>query len=291
MSANPGRGTKVTLWIIALLLMFSAAIYQRLTGPTHPLRGSFEESGETYKYRLLRSEVTTTDARIALPDPGSCAAGSLWYKRYATADGFSSLPLGAEEGELVGRLPVQPAAGKLEYYLTLDCGGGSHRIPDEGQENIIIRFRGEVPIYILLPHIFLMFFAVLFGLRTGLAALFGHRGMHLLAWITLALMTVGGMFLGPLVQKYAFGAFWTGWPFGYDLTDNKMLIMWLVWLAACGLLGFRPRERKKWGRSAVITATLIMIAVYLIPHSMHGSQLDYDKLDEGVPASEAIGTG
>jgi Na+/melibiose symporter-like transporter len=80
-------------------------------------------------------------------------------------------------------------------------------------------------------------------------------------------------------------------PFGYDLTDNKMLIMWLVWLAACALLGFRPRAREKAGRLAVIAATLIMIAVYLIPHSMHGSQLDYDKLDEGVAASEAIGTG
>jgi hypothetical protein len=291
MSANPGRGTKVTLWIIALLLMFSAAIYQRLTGPTHPLRGSFEESGGTYKYRLLRSEVTTTDGRIALPDPGSCAGGSLWYKRYATADSFSPLPLGAEEGELVGRLPVQPAAGKLEYYLTLDCVGGHHRIPGDGKENIIIRFRGDVPLYVLLPHVFLMFFAVLFGLRTGLAALLGHRGMHSLAWITLALMTLGGMILGPIVQKYAFGAFWTGWPFGYDLTDNKMLIMWLVWLVACALLGFRPREGRKWGRPAVIAATLIMIAVYLIPHSLHGSQLDYDKLDEGMPASEAIGTG
>lgn len=291
MKSKSGRALGVTLWIVAILLMFSSAIYQRLTGPTHELRGSFEESGQVYKYKLVRSEITTTDARVALPDPGSCEVGQLWYKRYATSDSFAPLPLAAEDGDLVGWLPAQPAAGKLEYYLTLDCSGDRHRIPDPEDENVIIRFRGDVPIYVLLPHIFLMFFSVLFGIRCGLAALFQPQRMRRLVWITFTGMTFGGMILGPIVQKYAFGAFWTGVPFGYDLTDNKMLIMWLVWLAACVILGLRPRSGEKRGRLAVIFATLIMIAVYLIPHSMHGSQLDYDKLDEGVPASKAIGSG
>ena len=54
------------------------------------------------------------------------------------------------------------------------------------------------------------------------------------AALTLLEYTVelGGMLLGPFVQKYAFGEFWTGWPNGHDLTDNKTLIMWLVWAAA-----------------------------------------------------------
>jgi hypothetical protein len=291
MKSDPKRALGITLWIIAVLLMFSAAIYQRMTGPTQKLRGSFEESGQSYKYRLLRTEVTTTDARIALPDPGSCESGNLWFKRYATPDSFSPLPLQPEKGELVGWLPAQPAAGKLEYYVTLECAGSRHRIPGAEDENVIIRFRGDVPVYVLLPHVILMFFSVLFGIRCGLATLFQPQKMRRLAWITVTGMTFGGMILGPIVQKYAFGAFWTGIPFGYDLTDNKMLIMWLVWLAACALLGFKPRSGAKAGRLAVVFATLIMVVVYLIPHSMHGSQLDYDKLDEGVPASEAIGSG
>jgi hypothetical protein len=289
--AKKRKALGVSLWILAILLMFSAAIYQRLTGPTHKLRGSFEESGQTYKYRLLRSEITTKHARIAIPDPGSCSAGRLWYKRYATADSFSPLPLLPDEDQLAARLPAQPPAGKLEYYLEIACSGGAHRIPEEGDGNVIIRFRGDVPAYALLPHVLLMFFSVLFGIRCGLAALFGRQEMRRLAWITLFGMTLGGMILGPIVQKYAFGAFWTGVPFGYDLTDNKMLIMWLVWLVACFVLGFKPRGREKAARMAVIAATMIMIIVYLIPHSMHGSQLDYDKLDQGVPASEAIGSG
>jgi hypothetical protein len=94
-----------------------------------------------------------------------------------------------------------------------------------------------------------------------------------------------------VVQRYAFGKYWTGFPFGYDLTDNKMLIMWLVWLAACAVIGFRPRKREVRARVVLVIAVLVMMTVYLIPHSLRGSTLDYDRLDQGVPAAEAIGTG
>ena len=148
-----------------------------------------------------------------------------------------------------------------------------------------------MPPAVLVAHIAFMFLSMLVGVRAGLAALFRPLGLRRLAWITLGCITLGGMILGPVVQKYAFGKFWTGFPFGYDLTDNKTLIMWVVWLAACTVVGLRPRPATKRGRWAVAAALLIMMAVYFIPHSLRGSTLDYEKLDRGVPASEAVGTG
>jgi hypothetical protein len=106
-------------------------------------------------------------------------------------------------------------------------------------------------------------------------------------------MTVGGMVLGPIVQKYAFGAYWTGFPWGYDLTDNKTLIMWLAWIAACAVLG-RPRRKDVpgWkGRLTVFAAAAVMTVVYLIPHSLRGSQLDYTQVETGVDPAEAIESG
>ena len=121
-----------------------------------------------------------------------------------------------------------------------------------------------------------------------LAAIFKDRQLPRLAWITLGLLTVGGMILGPLVQKYAFGALWTGWPYGYDLTDNKTLLMWLVWIVACAVM-LKGRERvNRW---AGILAALAMTAVYVIPHSARGSQLDYSKVQQGVDAKQAVTTG
>ncbi|MEI6614889.1 MAG: hypothetical protein WCL37_08320, partial [Chrysiogenales bacterium] len=77
----------------------------------------------------------------------------------------------------------------------------------------------------------------------------------------------GGLILGPLVQKYAFGAFWTGFPLGHDLTDSKTLLAVMVWLGA-----FFLRKKSRWW---TLLATVLMIVIYLIPHSLLGSELNY----------------
>jgi len=282
---------RALLWVLAVVLMLGAAVYQRRTGPTYPLRGQFEVAGERYSYKLIRSEYSSTDARVLIPDPGAGTTGRLHYRRYKTRDEFTSVLMQVADGEMFAMLPAQPAAGKLEYYLTLETPEGALRLPPQATENAIIRFKDEVPVAVLLAHILLMFFAMLVGMRCGLAAIFAPRGMRVLAWVSLLGMSIGGMILGPIVQKYAFGAFWTGFPRGYDLTDNKALIMWLVWGVACAVIGLKPRKNELVGRLVVVAATVVMMTVYLIPHSLRGSELDYSQLDSGVPASEAITTG
>jgi len=285
------RSLNVILWVVAVALMLATAYYQRRTGPSYPVRGTFEVAGESYRYRLIRNAETTADARITIPEPRVAVTGELRYRRFPTDDEFTTVPLGAEHGQLVGPIPSQPAAGKLEYYLVLDGPDGVVRVPESAVGNAVIRFKDPVPIYVLLPHISLMFLSMVLGLRTGLAALFAPARMRRLAWITLGGMTVGGLVLGPIAQKYAFGAFWTGFPYGYDLTDNKVLIMWLVWAAACAVLGFRPRTRERLARAVTAVAALVVVVVYAIPHSAQGSELDWEEVDRGVPASEAIRTG
>ena len=285
------RALEVLLWVVAVVLMLAAATYQRRTGPTYPVSGSFDVAGQTHEYELIRSAYTTRDARISVPNPGRGVAGTLHYKRFRTSDEFAAVPMHAEQSELVGELPAQPPAGKLEYFVTLQLPNGGIRIPDASHGNVVMRFKDHVPIYFLLPHVLMMFLSMLIGLRAGLAALFAPGPMRKLAWVTLAGMTVGGMVLGPIAQKYAFGAFWTGFPFGYDLTDNKVLIMWLLWVVAGVTLWFRIREDVRLPRHAVVVAALATIVVYVIPHSAQGSELDYEALDRGIPAEEAIRTG
>jgi hypothetical protein len=211
----------------------------------------------------------------------------LFWKRLGTADEFTAIPMTAQDGQLVGMLPAQPAAGKLEFYVQLSAGAEPARIQD-GDEPIVIRFKDPVSPFVLVPHIAFMFFAILFGIRTALGASLGHDVRHL-SWTTLVLMSVGGMILGPIVQKQAFGAYWTGFPWGYDLTDNKTLIMWVVWVAAVFMLQWKE-EAKRLGRTVVLVGALVMMVVYLIPHSMRGSELDYSQVDQGVAPEDAVGT-
>jgi hypothetical protein len=286
---RPGRSVRVLLWVMAVFVMLGAAVFQRLTGPTHSLRGSYEIDGRAHRYSLTRSGVSTEDERVAIPRPDRDAAAMLYYKRYKTADSLTAVPFSPEGDELVASLPRQPAAGKLEYTVAVRSASGNAWLPSEGQ-TVVIRFKDPVPLWLLLPHVITMFFGILFGIRTGFAALFDPRAMPRLAVVTLVLLTIGGMVLGPVVQKLAFGALWTGFPFGYDLTDNKTLIMWLVWIAALVVL-FSQRAALATRRTAVLAATVVMMAVYLIPHSLQGSELDYSQLDQGVAADEAITQG
>jgi len=86
---------------------------------------------------------------------------------------------------------------------------------------------------------------------------------------TLGILIIGGLILGPLVQKYAFGELWTGVPFGWDLTDNKTLIAFLFWTLA--VIMNMKKERPFY----TIVAAAVLILVFSIPHSIFGSELDY----------------
>ena len=282
------RKESVLLWATAVVLMFAAAGYQRRTGPSKELRGDFEVAGAVFEYEIIRSHISTGDAPVVVPDPGQGVSAQLYWKRLGTADEFTGVPMTAGDGELVGMLPAQPAAGKLEFYVELAGGAAPARLQD-GDEPVVIRFKDPVSPFVLVPHIAFMFFAVLFGIRTALGAGMSHD-VRRLSWTTLILMTIGGMMLGPIVQKQAFGAYWTGFPWGYDLTDNKTLIMWVVWVAACGVLQWKE-EARRLGRGVVLVGAIVMMVVYLIPHSLRGSQLDYSQLDQGVSAEDAVRTG
>jgi hypothetical protein len=98
------------------------------------------------------------------------------------------------------------------------------------------------------------------------------------AGLTLIMFLLGGMIMGPVVQKFAFGEYWTGFPTGKDLTDNKALIAFIAWIIAW--MGNRKKERKY----LVIIAAIIVLAISYIPHSARGSELDYNsgKINTGM---------
>jgi len=296
---STSRAVKILLWALAALVMLGSMVYQRLTGPTHPKRGAYAMGGQNHSYRLSRSGDSFADERIALADPGGGVTGELAWRRFRTQDPFTAQPLTAQtrggRKELAALLPRQPAAGKLEYFLRLQGPAGPVVVPADGQA-IVIRFKDRVPAPLLIAHVAMMFIGVLVGVCAGLAALLDASDMVGQAWATLACLTLGGLILGPFVQKHAFGAYWTGFPLGGDLTDNKTVLMWGGWALACCILLVARRSLGRAavglaGRTAVGLAALGMLVVYLIPHSARGSELDYSKLDKGIPASSAIQTG
>lgn len=284
---------KISIWVLAVFLALAAMIYQRSTGPTYEYKGQIEYTGEAHKYELLRSQETTEGANIEMPYiDGADYGATLHFKRYQTKDSLTTLDFQLNENnQFVAQLPVQPAAGKIEYFITGAIGDKAFRIPEKGEDNIVLRYKDPVSDYILIPHVVMMIIVILFGIRAGLSGIFNDGTMRKWVVVAFTAMTIGGMILGPLVQKSAFGEYWTGFPYGGDFTDNKMLIMWVAWALALAIIGFKPKKKEGLSRAVVIIAAAVMTVVYLIPHSMGGSTLDYDKVDQGIDPKEAIKTG
>ncbi len=256
----------VILWLLALLLTLLLAVYQRLSGPTHPLKGTEGLGDARVTYKLHRSWTSHRPLPVRVTGDGLVSM-RLHHRRFPLIEGeeWTPVTMRTREGAFEAEVPGQPAAGKVAYRIEAVTAAGSAWL-NNGRP-VVARFKDEVPAWILILHVLFMFTGLLLAFRTGLGALLGDATWRkLLPW-TLAVTAVGGLFLGPLVQKYAFGAFWTGFPLGSDLTDSKTLFVVLIWLAAL----FLKRKSRFW----VVAATLLMVAVYLIPHSMLGSELDY----------------
>jgi len=262
---------KGLLWALATLITLSTAVYQRMTGPTYPYRGKVQAGTSEVSYRLPRSAENVQDCEVALKVPDGSVTGYLEYKRYKTADPFARVELGREGEKLAALLPKQPEAGKLAYRVVL-VAQGEERILT-GANPIVIRFKGTVPMLVQLPHILIMFAAMLFSTAAGLYALGKKYNPRKLAVWTAVLLFIGGFILGPLMQDYAFGKLWTGFPFGTDMTDNKTLIAMLAWVAAV-IAGRKGKPARGW----VVAASVILLVVYSIPHSLFGSELDYTNL-------------
>jgi len=279
------RIKNILVWLIAIVITLSAAIYQRLTGPTYPARAEITANGKLYKLKLVRSLGLDERPVVRLAIYDSTVSAKLFYKRFRTTEPYTEtnfrymvIPVHSfvmnkifgisEIKGFFASLPQQPPAGKLQYYIEITDSNGKLTLYKANP--VVVRFKGSVPGWILIPHIMLMFIAMLFSTAAGIMSVVKHPSYKKYSVWTLVLLTAGGMILGPVVQHYAFGEYWTGIPFGWDLTDNKTLIAFIFWIIA--VIANRKKDRPVY--SAL--ASFILLLVYSIPHSMLGSELDYE---------------
>jgi hypothetical protein len=256
-------------WALAVVVTLGSAYWQRVSGPTHPVRGgvAFEESAATM--RLERSHGGEGDQPVRVHAPDDEIEGVVVWRRYPTRDPWRRDALERRGDWLEGALPHQPPAGKIEYQVELARAGERRTFP---AAPAVTRFKGDVSPWALVPHVLAMFAAMLLSTRAGIGAAAGFDMRRIARW-TVLLIAVGGFAFGPLVQKQAFDAWWTGVPYGHDLTDNKTLIAGVAWMVAAW------RTRRGRGRLAIVSAAIVTLAVFVVPHSVWGSQLDWDAAD------------
>ncbi|MFA7419586.1 MAG: hypothetical protein WCZ90_07855 [Melioribacteraceae bacterium] len=251
---------KILFWVLAFLITGGSAVYQRLTGPTYPKSGTASLAGKTINYKLERSHVTSSDYSVEIETNDPEIKGELYWRPYLNKGDFSYAKMTGDK-VLKADLPARAALQKWEYFVKLQKGNEEVTLP--GDKVLIIRFKGDVPIGVLIPHIIAMFGAMLLSTRTAFEVFNKKHNLYKLTIWTLGFLFVGGFALGFAMNWYAFGEMWGGFPFGNDITDNKTLIAFVGWLVA-----FYMIKKNLMPKLFAVLAAILMLIVYMIPHSV-----------------------
>lgn len=259
----------ILIWFFAFVFTAAVAVFQRMTGPSYPVKGSKMTGTQQVDYKLIRTYDGADGAPVHILVSDTAISGELKFRRFKSHDKWEIQAMQRSGDTLKGKLPHLPPAGKIMYEVTLVCKDQRILL---NETPIVLRYKGFVPGLALIPHIIFIFLAMMFSTLTGLEALLRGRNLLTLSWITVVTLLLGGLIFGPIVQKFSFDAYWTGWPFGHDLTDNKSLVAFIFWVIAL-IVQYRKQGSRIW----VIIASIVLLIIFLIPHSVLGSEIDFTK--------------
>jgi hypothetical protein len=264
----------ILFWSIAFIITVVSAVFQKMTGPSIPKTGSVIFDGKTISYKFERSHSSSSNCPVEINTGDPAIKGTLkWRSNYKDMDPFDSVQMSGSD-ILRAELPAQAPRKKLQYYVELSKVNStslstlvplniptSTMVPAEAP--VIISFKGDVPLALLLLHIFAMFYAMMLSTRTALEIFQEKPKIKSLALSTVVFIFIGGFVLGFLMNYFAYNQIWAGVPFGNDITSNKTLIAFAGW----GLAYFMIKKDAAPKLFAVLAA-LIMFIVYSIPHSV-----------------------
>ncbi len=250
----------VLFWILAFIITAGSAIFQRMTGPTYPKKGEITFEDKKIVYKLERSHVSTSNYVVELETGDPEIKAIVKWRKYKTLDEFYVAEMKGNK-ILKAEIPAQAPLEKVEYFIELSKAGNQAMIPDG--KTIVMRFKGDVPPWVLIPHIIAMFLAMMLSTRTAFEGFAPVPNLKKYSIWTLAVLFIGGFPLGFAMNWYAFGQMWGGIPFGNDITDNKTLIAFVGWIVAYYMI-----KKNQMPKLFVILAALLMLIVYMIPHSV-----------------------
>ncbi len=174
------------------------------------------------------------------------------------------------------------------YFEVVDSSGITlAKMTDENNQPFVFKYIGHVPLVVIGSHLLFIIFITPFFIALATTNSFSlitgatsdvKPTAKLILWSVICCF-IGGYPIGFAMNWYAFDGFWEGIPFGTDATDNKTQILFVyiifVMLAMWGSLRGNPKNNlyspKTLGWLGV-GSFVMMLAIYLIPHSIQFSK-------------------
>ncbi|MCM2271184.1 MAG: hypothetical protein NDJ18_01330 [candidate division Zixibacteria bacterium] len=285
--------------IAAILLTAALLVIASRASRGKPEFVSYSENGYTLSMTTVPKFAENSKVRLDVTITGDLvkARPILRYARseqqdlgdIATYRSFPMIQADSTTGAYFAELSTGARGGRIQYFIEIADRDGEAKATFTGSNGkpFFVKYFGEVPPTILISHIAFMFATVYCVAMASLHSLSVIRGtasaktmlQYLLAAVVMTL--IGGYPLGFAMNWYAFGGIWEGVPFGTDATDNKTQLLF-VYLIFATVIGLGTLSDKKCGRDIFRTkaigwfglgALIVMLLIYLIPHSIQFSRL------------------
>jgi hypothetical protein len=270
--------------IVGLILTIALLGLSRRLSTRRPQDLAFEGEGFRIEHRTVTEQVGPGRPDLALTVNGERALEPIVRYRVKGEEALRSVMMASgADGVWRAALPEFGKGTKIYYAIELlDGGEAVARVPAENESFLFIKYKGKVSSVVLILHIIFMFASFYFMMQCLWSAvgILGGRARKGEAvsnarWILLSSF-IGGWPLGFILNYQAFGVIWEGYPFGYDITDNKTQIMFVFWLVSLllvrGSFMGKGEEMDTLGErgfaAAVIVSFIVSILLFIVPHSL-----------------------
>jgi len=230
------------------------------------------------------------EAKITAPYTPESYSKKIFYKidngAYQSIDFMPETVAQNPNPDFYAFIPAQEKGKRIYYYIIVEDGlANKLTLPDKIESvepPFMIKFKGEVPLVIVLGHVLGMLAVLFFVFLALFFAIDIFTGKDALKWLAFSIsgafisVCFGGVVFGGLMTNYVLGGFWEAVPFGWDITDNKTFIFLLYWLfmliLAKGTVFKRDESfnllKPKSLAGFAIVGVLLTVLLYLVPHSV-----------------------
>ena len=272
---------RIIIGIVLTLVLLLAAWQLSTRGPVDMVA---EGAGLKIVHRTVTEQVGPGQPRLTVRvEPAeSLAVVVRWVS--ATSGGIEERGMIRAARDIYEcSLPDLGRGARIRYWvIATSARGGEVRLPKNADGAVLLKFKGNASDAVLGAHVACMFGAFFFMVMSLFGAIGIIRGpedktrtVRSAQWV-LILSFIGGCPLGFLLNYQTFGVIWEGYPFGYDVTDNKTQILFVFWLVSLllvwGSFTGTGEHRDRLGRKAfawaILVSFFVSLALFILPHSV-----------------------
>ena len=282
----------MNFWKVLIAILFTVLLlgHARKTTMVRSVHKVVEQSGISIDHHTVTKQAGEEIPLISARVKGASEVKLIYLiGDDGTPTTVSMNPVPGKEEIFEAAIPVHPKGVRAWYYIEasgqLNQNTITVTLPDMNAPDfkpILLKFEGEVPVYIVILHVLCSFGAIFLAVLAVFAAWDCRRGKISIResiifplW-TFILLFIGFLPLGIAMNHYAFGGTWEAFPFGKDITDNKSQIILFFWLITLflvnGTLFKKSKENdlvtERGYANMVFISFILTIAMYIIPHSL-----------------------